>query len=215
MERIYLWGAGDGAAELIHLIDDVNREHGHVQYEICGLVGSEKPKYASFESFPFIDIREPAWLKQIDRSALAVITSGHPAVREKMFTEAKGAGVRLPVMIHPCAVISGTCSMGEGCIVGPNVTISYGVTLQSNCYVSFNASVGHHTEVGAHSVFSPGTRVGGAVTCGRNVFTGLNAVIAPGVKIGDHSVLSAGALVVDTVEDHSKVIAAKSRALRL
>ena len=214
MKQIYLWGAGDGAVEIVHLIEDINAVSPD-SIEICGLVADKKPKYSSLGSFAFIDINASGWKRKPSRNAQAIITAGSPELRKKMFVEVNKTGLSLPALIHPTAVVSKDCKIEKGCIVGPHVTLSYGVHLRPNCYVSFNSSIGHHSRIGAHTVLSPGTRIGGTVICGNNAFTGLNAVVAPSVKIGSRSMISAGALVVENINAGTKVIAQKSRTIRM
>jgi methionyl-tRNA formyltransferase len=210
--EVYFWGSGDGAFEMLHLLEDLNR--AGAAYVVKGIVGrGPRPNNKDLIDLSYTDVDTPGWESTVPRHALAVVTAGDPLVREAMWEEIEKLGLTSPVLIHPSAVVSSTAHLAAGCVVGPNATISALVTLSENVYVSFNASVGHHSRVGLHGVVSPGARLGGEVTCGTHFFIGLGGVVVPRVKIGDRVTVSAGALVAGHLPNGSKVIQQKSRVL--
>lgn len=212
MNKAYLWGGGGAACEVFHIISDLNRVTP--TYEVVGVVGDQPPEHPILKSLVFIDITQKDWRNKIDRSGSAFITSGHTHLRELMYTEVKELGLLLPVLRHPTAVVAPDADIAEGCILGPNTTISSLVRFKPNVYLNFNSSVGHHTLVGEHSFFSPGTRMGARIDCGSKVFTGMNAVVLTGGKIGCGARVSACSLVVSPVPDGATVIHPKSRIIK-
>jgi len=213
MRKAYLWGGGAGACEIYHIISDLNKIRN--SYEIIGVVGKVAPDHPELAGVDFIDISQTGWQEHINPAGCAFITSGTPRLRKIMYEEAKVIGLELPVLCHPSAVISPDTFISEGCIVGPNTTISSLVRLKHNVYLSFNASIGHHTVIDEHCFFSPGTRVGGRIICSSRVFTGMNAVILNGVTVGTDANISACSLVASAVPDGATVIHSKSRILKL
>ena len=210
--EIYLWGSGGGACEIRHLIDDLNRSGA--DYRIKGLIGlGSRSEYEDLWDLDHIDMARDGWESMIDSRSLAVVTVGKPELREKMWAEIERLGLACPVLVHPSAVVAVTAQLLPGCVLGPNVTISFSARLEKNVYVSFNASVGHHSSIGPHGVISPGARIGGEVTCGPHFFIGLSGVIVPRIKIGSRVSVSAGALVASDLGDNSRVIEQKSRVL--
>jgi acetyltransferase-like isoleucine patch superfamily enzyme len=208
--EIYLWGNGGGASEVYHIIQDMNRAGSDIK--ILGCVGRREGLFSGAD-INLIDIETQGWESRVKKSAGAAITAGDAGLRETMWNEVKTLGLALPALIHPGAAVAGSVRFGEGCVVGPNVTISPFVTLGHGTYVSFNSSIGHHSLIGQFSVLSPGTRIGGQVCCGSHLLTGLNAVIAPGSELGDHVSVSAGALVSGKVANRSMVIHGRSRTI--
>ena len=209
MKQIYLWGSGDGAIEVLHILEDLEL------YQVCGVVSRHKPEYESLKAYPFFNANDPSYKENIKNTSSAVVTVGDPYLRERMLEEIEEFELQLPVLIHPSTVVAKDCVIEKGCVIGPQVTISSGVEVKENCYISFNASVGHHSVIGKHSVISPGTRIGGSVECGHSVFTGLNAVVVPRVKIGNGSILSAGSLLTKSTNDNVRVIAGQNRMLQI
>jgi len=209
---VYLWGSGDGAFEMLDLIEDLNR--GESTYVVRGIVGrGPRPEYNDLQHLLYTDVDQPGWETTVPRDALAIVTAGEPLLREVMWNEIEKLGLSSPVLVHPSAVVSSTARLAAGCVVGANATISALVVLDENVYISFNASVGHHSRIGRHGVVSPGARVGGEVTCGTHFFIGLAGVVIPRVSIGDNVTVSAGALVVARLRNGTRVIQQPSRAL--
>ena len=211
MENVYLWGAGNAACEVEHIICDLNRQGESIK--LAGLISNSAPRYENMKRYDWIDTSEGNWHDAVDKHSSVVICVGDAMVRKQLYQSAVEVGLRPGQIVHPSAVIGPDCSIGDGCIIGPNVTLSNSVDLASNAYVSFNASIGHHSKIGEHSVLSPGTRIGGLVVSGECLFTGLNAVVVPEVKIGRHVQVSANALVTSDVRDNALVISPRSRTI--
>lgn len=210
--KIYLWGSGGGASEILHLIEDLNRHGGN--FCLAGMVGrGERPPRADLAKLAYIDSARDGWESTLALPAAAVVTVGQPCLRETLWREIRRLGLPCPALVHPSAVVSPTARLASGCIVGPNATISAAAELGENVYVSFNASIGHDCRLGAHSVLSPGARLGGGVAAGARLFVGLGGIIIPGVAAGDDASVAAGALLTGSLRDGSRAVPLRSRVL--
>lgn len=100
--------------------------------------------------------------------------------------------------IHPTAVLIGNVIIGEGCWIGPNVslradegTISLGdfSNIQDNCVVH-----GREAILGRYSHLGHACVVHGA-TLGEHVLVAMNAVVLDRAVVGDWCTIAAGAVV--------------------
>jgi acetyltransferase-like isoleucine patch superfamily enzyme len=85
------------------------------------------------------------------------------------------------------AVVESTATIGEGCLVNLNVTIT------------------HHNVIGNFCELSPGVHISGGCVIEDDVFIGTGAVLLPKVKIGKGAVIGAGAVVTKDVAAGSTV----------
>lgn len=100
--------------------------------------------------------------------------------------------------VHPTAVIIGDVTIGEGCWIGPSVsmradegaiTLGDFSNIQDNCVVhGQKAILGRYSHLGHCCV------VHGA-TLGEHVLVAMNAVILDGAVVGDWCTIAAGAVV--------------------
>ena len=81
MKPIYLWGSGDGAVEVLHILEDLEL------YQVCGVVSRHQPEYESLKAYPFFDVNDPSYKENIKNTSSAVVTVGDPYMRERMLEE--------------------------------------------------------------------------------------------------------------------------------
>ena len=100
--------------------------------------------------------------------------------------------------VHPTAVIIGDVVIGEGCWIGPNVTIraDEGTIRMGDFSNLQDNSVIHGREVvlGKYSHLGHACVLHG-VTLGEHVLVAIKAVVLDGAEIGDWCTIAAGAVV--------------------
>jgi sugar O-acyltransferase (sialic acid O-acetyltransferase NeuD family) len=124
----------------------------------------------------------------------AVGCVGNPRVREAMYHRFRDAGYRFATVCHPDATQFAD-QLGPGCIVFPGARLAIGCRLEEDVVVNFNATVGHDTLIGAHSVIAPGVQLGGRISGGKRVVFGIGSSVLQGRRIGDDAVIGAGSSV--------------------
>ena len=99
--------------------------------------------------------------------------------------------------IHPTTVIIGDVVIGEGCWIGPNVTLRADMgkirlgdysNIQDNSVLHGDAILGQYSHLG-HACTVHGA------TLGEHVLVAINAVILDEAVVGDWCVIAAGAVV--------------------
>ena len=84
--------------------------------------------------------------------------------------------------------------------------MAIGCRLAEDVLVNFNATIGHDTVIGAHSVISPGVQLGGRISSGKRVMFCIGACVLQRRSIGDDSVISAGAAVWTDVPENVTMV---------
>jgi sugar O-acyltransferase (sialic acid O-acetyltransferase NeuD family) len=133
------------------------------------------------------------------------IGGGHGEVRIEIGQLLLDAGLRLPVLIHPSAIVSRTAKLDLGSQVLANAVVAAGTTVGRTSIINNSANVDHECVLGNGVHIAPGTVLCGCVTVGDYSFIGANAVVLPRLRIGRSVVVGAGAVVTRDVPDYSVV----------
>ena len=87
----------------------------------------------------------------------------------------------------------------KGCVLGNNVTIGTG------CILDYNTTISHDTRLGDAVHIAPGATIGSSVTIGDFSIIGINAAVATNIKIGKNCIITPGTSVTTDVEDNCVV----------
>lgn len=149
-----------------------------------------------------------------DINSLAAIGGGRGRDRlaiQRLFRE---AGLLLPVLIHPAAVVSASASLGAGSQVLALANVAADARLGEACIVNHRASVDHECVLGDGVHLAPGATLCGCVNLADNVFIGAGAVVLPRLSIGADAVVGAGAVVTRDVPAGAIVAGNPARPLQ-
>jgi sugar O-acyltransferase (sialic acid O-acetyltransferase NeuD family) len=143
----------------------------------------------------------------------AVVGVGNSALakRVELFLLLRERGIEAPRLIHPRAVVSRSCRIGEGTVVFPGSVLGAGVEVGANAVIYSGVVAEHGCRIGDHAYLSPGVVLSGAVTVGEGAFLGAGAVVLPGLAIGAWASVAAGAVVTTTVRPGETVMGVPAR----
>jgi sugar O-acyltransferase (sialic acid O-acetyltransferase NeuD family) len=139
---------------------------------------------------------------------------GQACGRLEAMARVERAGLALPTLLHPTALLSPSAVVGDGSQILAGAYVGPDASLGAATLLNTRAIVEHDAALGAGSVVSPGAIVLGRARIGHTVFIGAGAVVLPDVVIGDYAVVGAGAVVTDDVPPAARVVGAPARPMK-
>lgn len=141
-----------------------------------------------------------------DLNAVVAIGGGRGADRVKLLSMFEDAGLRIPTIIHPRAVVSPSATIGQACQILAGSVVAAEVRLGDGCIINHNANVDHESELGHGVHIAPNATLCGCISIGEFSFIGAGAVILPRIKVGKRAIVGAGAVVTKDVADDEVVV---------
>jgi len=205
--KFVILGAGDHGRILLDLL----LERGD---EVIGFVDDDPSKQGiEVEGIPVVG--DSSILPSLKRMGVAVALGvGNNEVRARLFKMACEAGLPLPPLIHPRAVVSKRAHLGEAVVVLAGAVVNIGAEVEENVCINTAALVDHDNKIGAHVHIFPGARLTGGVKVGEFSYIGSGAVILPYVKIGRNVTVGAGAVVIRDLPDHCVAVGVPAKVKR-
>jgi sugar O-acyltransferase (sialic acid O-acetyltransferase NeuD family) len=124
------------------------------------------------------------------------------------------AGHALVAIVHPTALVSTGCRIGDGTFVGPGAVLHVDASVGRGCIVNSAAVVEHDCvlEDGVH--LAPNATLGGAVVLRKGVHVGLGAVVLPNLAVAEWTVVGAGAVVISSLPAGVVAVGVPARIVR-
>jgi UDP-N-acetylbacillosamine N-acetyltransferase len=167
---------------------------------------------------PFVGARIIGGDQELDdvlRSGVthAAVAVGGNEARMRIGEELLQKGFRLPVLIHPSAIVAGDVVVGAGTLICAGCIINPATTVGRLAIINTAASIDHDCNIGDGVHIAPGAHLGGHVTVGEGTLIGLGASIKPSVRIGARVTVGVGAAAVQDVRDGATVIGVPAREM--
>ena len=189
---------------------------GHA-FVLCGILkaaGQPITGYCDKEKKNYDPFGLPYFGTEFSEAALAAmkqngcfIAIGDNLLRDAIYEQISGKGIRSYNAIHPSAVVDPLAEIAAGAVmiaanvsINPLAKIGTGVICNTGCIIEHECVVDDFAHIG------PGAVLCGNVKVGRRSFVGANAVIRQGITIGDNATVGAGAVVVKNVPDNVTVV---------
>jgi UDP-N-acetylbacillosamine N-acetyltransferase len=208
--RLVIWGASGHA----RVVADAARACG--QFEIAGFLDDSNPAGAAtpFEGADILGGRNQ--LQALRKAGVnhLIVAVGDWQVRLQLGRLAQKHGFRLPVLVHPRAVVAPDVVLGPGSFVAPGAVINPGTRVGRQVIVNTAASVDHECRIRDGVHISPGVRVAGCVTIGRGTWVGIGSTVIDRIRIGAGSLIGAGSVVVRHVPDGVVAYGNPARVIR-
>ncbi len=143
----------------------------------------------------------------------AAIGIGHCATRLEKYRVLAEAGVVLPVLQHPRAVISTYAQVGAGSVFMASSVVNVDAQIGAACIINTGATVDHDCVLGEGVHIAPGAHVSGGVTIDEGTWVGVGACVRQGLYIGAGAMVGAGAVVLRDVPAGATVVGNPARPL--
>lgn len=204
MEGIVLIGGGGHALSVADaIINGMN-------YEIVGYT-DETDTHIPLRYLGTDAVLESFIERGVANAAVTVGYLGKSTTRDRLYHMVKQAGFRLPQIIDPSAVVSGSVDVGEGVFIGKNAVVNAGSQIGRMCIINTGAIIEHNNRIGEHCHIAVGAVLCGDVQVGEHTFVGANATVIQGVHIGLNAIIGAGSIVVGNVPDNCRVVGGKQK----
>lgn len=184
-------------------------------FPIVGIVDDDPSLHGTkVEGIPVLGpVERLASYVRAHRIHRAVIAVGDNAARRRLAAAARLAGLRLPVLIHPQAMVSSQAHLGDGTVVMAGAVVQPAAHIGELCIINTKASVDHDCQLGDCVHIGPGATMTGGVTVGDGVLIGAGSVVIPEICIGDEAIVGAGSTVIRDVASRTTVVGSPARVL--
>lgn len=199
MENIVLVGFGGHGKSVADAILRQNK------YKLVGFTDmSFKKPYMGCQYLGTDDILENLFSQGVTNAFIGIGYMGNSRLRDRIYDRALEIGYKMPCVIDPSAVVSGSALLGCGVFVGKNAVINAEADIGDMCIVNTGAIVEHECRVGSFSHIAVGATLCGNVNIGNHVLIGAGTTILQGCCVGDEAIIGAGSMVLKNVVSGQK-----------
>jgi sugar O-acyltransferase (sialic acid O-acetyltransferase NeuD family) len=181
------------------------------EYELLGFGDDGLPPSTMIEGYPVLGTVQAVIDLHGHRLTAFAVPIGSNAVRARIFTLARAAGMMPVNLIHPTCLISPRAHLGKGCIFFPRVIVNGGAKIGDNVILNTGAIVEHDSLIENHANLCPGAIIAGRAKIREHAYLGTGAIVLPDVEIGKNAVVGAGAVVVARVLPDTTVMGVPAR----
>lgn len=192
-KRVAIIGAGELGQQIAHLglkngynivgfFDDYLADQPHSSLPVFGKIDSIESFSGSFDVL------------------VMAIGYAHFQERKSIYEKWKSKFPFISI-IDKTAIIDPTATIGEGCVIYPNVVIDKEACINENVVLNLSCNVCHNAVIGSHSYISPAVTLLGYVSIGECVFIGAGAIVKEYILISDDVTIGAQAYVNRPIND--------------
>lgn len=204
MKRIIIIGAGGHAAEIRDYINHHNSARPADRLEVLGFIDDNEDNYTHYGfAEPFLgNIQD----HEINREAHYIMGIANLAYRQPIIEKFQNQGARFTGLIHPTAIISPSCEIGEGTVISHNASVGAKAKLGRFNMLNSRCTIGHDTQMGDYNFVSPQAAISGNTQIGNGNLLGTNCCTIPGMTIGNDNKVAAGMVIYKPVGDQETVM---------
>jgi len=126
---------------------------------------------------------------------------GNNSVREKIQSRLEAVGAKIPVLVHPQAVVGLEVEIGAGTAVMAGAVINCCTKIGKGCIINTGATVDHDNTIGDYAHISPGAHLAGKVEIGKGTWMGIASAVSNNISIAGGCRIGAGAIVIKEISE--------------
>ncbi|WP_375752261.1 acetyltransferase [Vibrio sp. HN007] len=142
-----------------------------------------------------------------------VVAIGNNATRHRIQQSLKEAGGVFCKLVHPKAIVSKYCSIGEGSVVMANAVINPFAKIGNCCIINTSAVIEHECDIDHAVHVCPSSSLAGNVRVNMESWIGIGSQVKQCINIGENVIVGAGATVVEDVPSNTTVIGTPARPI--
>lgn len=147
-----------------------------------------------------------------DKGDLFVAIGGN-AARRRVTAMLREAGLTLPALVHPSAVLGKGVTLGQGTVVMAGAVINPWAIVGEGVILNTGSSVDHDCRVGDFAHVSVGAHLCGTVTVGKEAFLGAGSTLVNNVSVCDGVTVGAGAVVIHDITEKGTYVGVPARRI--
>jgi len=204
MKNIIIIGSGGHAAEIRDYINHHNSARPADRWSVLGFLDDNQDSYQHYNfAEPFLGSIKN---HEVNKSAWYIMGIANLAYREGIIQQFEKNGARFTGLIHPTAIISPSCQIGEGTVISHNASVGAKAVLGKFNMLNSRCTIGHDTQMGDYNFISPQAAISGNTKIGNGNLLGTNCCTIPSMTIGNNNKVAAGMVIYKPVGDNETVM---------
>jgi len=211
--KIVIMGAGGTTADVLSIIDDINREKR--RYTCVGVLDDDRSLWGKerFGVKVLGSLQQAARLRDVR----FINCLGSPANFWKRGAVLTRTGIplgRFETLVHPTASLARTSRIGNGTVLYPNVVVMANVRIGNHVTVLASTVMNHDVVVEDLCIITSGVNISGRVRIGRGSYIGSGATLIQDLVVGEHALVGMGSVVTREVAPRTVVAGNPAAYLR-
>jgi sugar O-acyltransferase (sialic acid O-acetyltransferase NeuD family) len=116
-------------------------------------------------------------------------------------------------LIHPSCVISNNVEFGKSLWFAPGVIVNSGSKIGNGAVLNTATTIDHDCKIEDYVNISPGCHLSGRTRIKKHTFLGTGVITIPDITIGKNCVVGAGSVIINDINDNSKVVGVPGRII--
>lgn len=181
-------------------------------YSVIGYLEVKEVGYNPF-NLDYLGVESEENIVKLSATTDFILGIGDNALRTKVGGKISSYGGSLMKVIHPSAICSESCTIGEGTFTSAGVVINAYATIGKYGIINTGAVVEHECQIGEGVHIAPRAVLLGNVRVGNNSFVGAGSVIKQGVTIANDVVIGAGSVVLRDIRESGTFVGNPARKI--
>jgi len=148
-----------------------------------------------------------------DKDQDAIVAIGDNKIRLDLSEQLMASGFTLPVLVHPCAVISKYATVDSGTVVFANAVINAFSQVGKSCIINTAAVVEHDCRLGDAVHLSPNVALAGGTRINRLSWLGIGTVTKQLIEVGSNVSIGANSTVIKNIPDNVKAFGSPAEVI--
>jgi sugar O-acyltransferase (sialic acid O-acetyltransferase NeuD family) len=193
MKKVIIFGNG-AVAKSAYLKLTLDSPHDVIAFTVDPDFIVEKTMF-NLPVIPFGDVAS-MYPPEEHSMLIAVGYVNQNRIKAERFDQAKSMGYQFISHVSSNALISPEVTIGDNCMINPQVIISPYVKIGDNVTIGVGTFIGHDTVIQDHCFIGDRVAIAGGVTIESFCFLGIGSIIRNKISIARGCVIGAGALIL-------------------